>query len=246
MRIHWQISNADVAKVRELIDQQKKEPLVRERLRANCAKFKRHVRRRRFWQQMVSMRLTTLARVTRNSPVGRLAKARPFPLSYSAVSHTDRLRPFILRTLRNWGGIRFSNLIADQLAENFRLLEEGGWVRTLKECNRLTRRVSRAVELEVAGYIQETFEGFGPKQSRNLLQALGLTRYEIPIDSRVTKWLNEFGFPVHLSAPALNDIHYYQFVSDGIQALCAQCHIYPCILDAAIFASYGNAPAEQD
>jgi hypothetical protein len=36
----------------------------------------------------------------------------------------------------------------------------------------------------VAGYIQETFEGFGPKQSRNLLQALGLTRYEIPIDIR--------------------------------------------------------------
>jgi hypothetical protein len=67
---------------------------------------------------------------------------------------------------------------------------------------------------------------------------LGLTRYEVPIDSRITRWLNEFGFPVTLSADALSDRNYYRFVSEGIRELCDACHIYPCLLDAAIFSSY--------
>ena len=108
--------------------------------------------------------------------------------------------------------------------------------KTLKECNRLTTLVSVAEERQVATYIDETFKGFGPKQSRNLLQALGLTRYEIPIDSRLIKWLNNFGFPVDLNATALSDRGYYEFVSDGIQELCQKANKYPCIFDAAVFA----------
>jgi hypothetical protein len=81
---------------------------------------------------------------------------------------------------------------------------------------------------------------FGPKQSRNLLQSLGLSRYETPIDSRIVKWLNEFGFPLRLSAPALADRHYYAFVMEGFQQICRACEVMPCVLDAAIFASFDN------
>jgi thermostable 8-oxoguanine DNA glycosylase len=90
-------------------------------------------------------------------------------------------------------------------------------------------------EIEVADFIDERFKGFGPKQARNFLQALGLTRYEIPIDSRMTKWLNKNGFPVKLSATALADKNYYRFVSDGIQALCEKAEVLPYLLDAAVF-----------
>jgi hypothetical protein len=38
-------------------------------------------------------------------------------------------------------------------------------------------------ERKCAEMINDTLLGFGPKQSRNLLQRLGLTKYEIPIDS---------------------------------------------------------------
>jgi hypothetical protein len=69
---------------------------------------------------------------------------------------------------------------------------------------------------------------------------LGLTRHEIPIDSRITKWLNDFGFPVHLSANALADTNYYCFVMDGFQALCRTCEVAPCVLDAAIFSSFDD------
>lgn len=85
-----------------------------------------------------------------------------------------------------------------------------------------------------------TFAGIGPKQARNLLQGLGLTRYEIPIDSRISKWLEEFGFPVPLSAAALSDGRYYHFISTAIVELCEHCDVYPCVLDAAVFSSVDN------
>jgi hypothetical protein len=236
MKIAWQITRADVASVKELIRQQAGNALVRIRAESNLALTKPKVRRSRFWFQMVSMRLTSLQRSGPNSHVARFIRTSPFPLSYDATCGAKRICPFIARTLKDSGGIRFGPKIAKELAANLRLLEDGEWTRALKECNRLTRRVSRDTEKEVANYIKETFYGFGPKQSRNLLQALGLTRYEIPIDSRVTDWLNEFGFPVKLSAAGLADLNYYNFVSEGVQALCAQCRVFPCILDAAIFA----------
>ncbi|MFD0986252.1 hypothetical protein [Methyloligella solikamskensis] len=163
-------------------------------------------------------------------------RTKPFPLTYEAMRGRRKPETFIAKALKNSGGIRFGPGIASQLSANFRRLEDGEWRRTLQQCNRLRKPVSQAVEKEVAEYIQETFHGFGPKQSRNLLQALGLTRYEIPIDSRVTDWLNEFGFPVRLTAAGLADGNYYDFISDGIQALCAASDVYPCVLDAAIFA----------
>jgi hypothetical protein len=67
---------------------------------------------------------------------------------------------------------------------------------------------------------------------------LGLSRFEIPIDSRITKWLNSFGSPVRLTANAVADPAYYDFVSDGFQRLSEACEIVPCVLDAAIFSSF--------
>lgn len=93
-------------------------------------------------------------------------------------------------------------------------------------------------ERRTAKFIDKELIGFGPKQSRNLLQGSGLSRYEIPMDSRITKWLNNFGFPVKLTATALSDRNYYNFVSDGFQRLCKACEIVPCALDAAIFSSF--------
>ena len=79
---------------------------------------------------------------------------------------------------------------------------------------------SKLKERQIADNLANEFDGFGPKQSRNFLQALGLTKYEIPIDSRITNWLNDFGFPLRLTSLPLSDVGYYHFVSDGIQNLC--------------------------
>lgn len=55
-----------------------------------------------------------------------------------------------------------------------------------------------------------------------------------------SKWMNAFGFPLQLSATALSDRNYYNFVSEGFRRMCAASGIYPCLLDAAIFSSFDD------
>jgi hypothetical protein len=236
MKFQWRIDRRDAARVKALIREQSNNAFVKHRKSKNLAREKRSVRRSEFWRLMVSMRLTSIQRSGPRSHVTKFNRTRPFPLSYPAVRGAKRPKAFIAHALKRASGIRFVPTIARQLTHNFELLESGGWDQTLGQCNRLVRPVSPDVEREVARYIDDEFKGFGPKQARNLLQALGLTRYEIPIDSRVTEWLNEFGFPIALSAAALADRDYYEFVLDGVQALCEKAGVYPCILDAAVFA----------
>jgi hypothetical protein len=52
--------------------------------------------------------------------------------------------------------------------------------------------------------------------------------------------LNNFGFPVKISATALQDRNFYHFISDGIQLLCERANIYPCVLEAAIQCSMSS------
>jgi hypothetical protein len=147
---------------------------------------------------------------------------------------------FVTRTLSAFGGIRRSTRIGKELAANLIRLEDGLWHEVLGRLNSLRPLAIPEEEREAAEFLDDALVGLGPKQSRNLLQGLALTRYEIPIDSRLTRWLNEFGFPFHLSAPGLSDRHYYALVSQGIQKLCAAAKIMPCVLDAAVFASFDN------
>jgi hypothetical protein len=236
MDIKWRISNDDVMRIKALLAEQSDNALVKRRRSRNLSDRKCQVDKQEFWFRMVSMRLTSVQRSGPNSPIAQFVRKDPFPLTYAAVSSALTPEIFISAALKEAGGIRFTSKIAQQLAANLTRLENGEWDRALQQCNRLTRAESQPVEKEVAEYIRDTFQGFGPKQSRNLLQALGLTRYEIPIDSRVISWLNEFGFPVRLSATGLADSNYYDFVSQGIQKLCAASDVFPCVLDAAIFA----------
>ncbi len=236
MKILWKVSSEDVRRIKEIVNKQAQNHLVRKRRLKNLAKAKPRVTRDDVWTLMVKMRLTSVQKSGPNSHVTRFNSSKPFPLNYNSLCNAKKPKTFIADKLKRAGGIRFVPTIADQLAKNFTDLQSGEWDETLKQCNRLLQPASAATEKEVADYINRKFLGFGPKQSRNLLQALGLTRYEIPIDSRITKWLNEFKFPVRLNASALADRDYYEFVSQGIQMLCAKANVYPCILDATIFS----------
>ncbi|RWI14535.1 MAG: hypothetical protein EOQ92_28735 [Mesorhizobium sp.] len=237
MQLEWKIEPKDVQQVLALLERQADNRFVLARKSKNLAAAKPPVDRNRFWFQMVAMRLTSVQRSGPNSAISRFISTAPFPVSYDAVCGSPRPEAFIADALSAAGGIRFVPTIAEHLAQNFQLLENGEWDVALGQCNRLLQPVSAKEERVAAAYMRDSFAGFGPKQARNLLQALGLTRYEIPIDSRVVAWLNNhLGFPVRLSAIGLADANYYDFVSDGIQALCAECEVFPCVLDAAIFS----------
>ena len=190
---------------------------------------------------MVCALLTTRQKAGPGTAIHKFIKKKPFPLSYRAVLEKEELGDFIVKTLRK-NGIIYYNNIAKYLVSNLDKLEDGEWENALKEINRLSgsKPTTKDLERAAAAYIRITFKGFGPKQSRNLLQMLGLTRYEIPIDSRMINWLEEFGYPRPLSSKLLGDRKYYELVLADIQVLCRKAGVKPCILDAAVFKVQGG------
>jgi hypothetical protein len=246
MKITWHIEPEDVTRVRAFCDSYRDDPFVRDRIKRNLGDTEPEISKVWFWQVMVGCLLTTQQRSGPTSPISRFFNTRPFPLRYELAVRQNDLEHYAQKVLIDFGGIRRHQRIASAIATNLNELKAGLWKKTMEIVSGLGPQSGPADEREAAEFIDDHFKGFGPKQSRNLLQWLGLTNYEIPLDSRITKWLNEFGFPVRLSAGALSDRNYYNFVSDGVQVLCAQSDIYPCVLDAAIFTSYDRGEWTED
>ena len=237
MKLVWNIGQGDIRKITSFLDSQADNPFVRLRKKRNLKKNKAAVSKDEFWTAMVSCLVTTQQRSGPGSRVTVFLNSHPFPLGYhNCISHKG-VRQFAEKAIQQ-SGLRRARTIAGEVETNLALLENSFWKHVFRTIRPLYSPHSVDQERIAADFIKDSFQGFGPKQSRNLLQSLGLTLYEIPIDSRITKWLNEFGFPVKLSATALADKHYYDFVSEGIQQLCAHCDVYPCVLDAAIFAGF--------
>ena len=126
---------------------------------------------------------------------------------------------------------------------NLAYLEERPWAELLERLAQVNVSNDRTLERSVAHEIAASLKGFGPKQARNFLQWLGVSRFEIPIDSRVTKWLNKELLSFHLNASILSDHVYYDMVSDGVIQLCEMAGVFPCVFDAAVFASFDKPGA---
>lgn len=254
MEMHWDIKDSDINRVKKVIKDQAEAQLVKAR-QQNLVSQRSEVGKEAFWCRMVKARLTTQNRVGPGAPVGIFVRKRPFPLSYERVERVRSKRNverFIADTVEQAKIGKFKSIARD-LAVNWSYLKSGEWEQALHECNRLTKLPAetdeeerRKTERAAANYIEDTFsvriskgrgKGFGPKQSRNFLQMLGLTRYEIPIDSRLSTWLNPCLSPVALTSPLLGDRAFYEFVLDGIQELCRQAGTVPCLFDASVFAA---------
>lgn len=238
MKLNWEVTEKDVQKTLSFMESYKNDPMVLNRIERNVDGVGIDLSRNTVWFSLVSCLLTTQQRSGPESNVVRFINTKPFPLNYELCVSESDIGEYSKKIIRDFGGLRFHNRLADQIETNLSILEGGLWNKTLAILEETWKSNGATQEIVAANFIDDNFKGFGPKQSRNMLQSLGCTKYEIPIDSRITKWLNKFGFPVKLTAATLSDPNYYQFVSDGIQALCKECCIYPCVLDAAIFVSY--------
>jgi hypothetical protein len=239
MNIIWQIEPEDIAKVKDFVDLHRDDPFVKMRVATNLSQNKRAVDIDTFWKVMVGCLLTTQQRSGPRSSVSRFISTSPFLLRYEVCRGECELDLFVTKTLSDFGGLRRSTTIGKEAKANWLFLEKNGdWQTTSAVLEKIRLCPCPETERHAARFVDDNFQGFGPKQSRNLLQWLGLSQFEIPIDSRITKWLNDFGFPVKLTANALADRNYFEFVSDGFQRLAAASGIAPCVLDAAIFSSF--------
>lgn len=239
MNILWDIKETDIQKVKNFVKQHDN-PFVRKRKSRNVEHQNIVIDKNIVIKNLIMCLLTSQQRSGPNTPVGNFLRLNPFPLTFETISANFNTETFVREILQQNGLNRFIDRISKFFSTNFQKLQVNNWIllKTLETL--LDGQQTKQKEREVADYLNDIFSGFGPKQSRNFLQGLGLTKYEIPIDSRITNWLNDFGFPVILTSSPLQDREYYHFVSDGLQKLCDQSDIYPCILDAAIFSSYDN------
>lgn len=241
MKLSLQIERKDIKKVQTFLASHQDNAFVKHRVAKNLSTARPRITKRAFWGRMVACLLTTQQRSGPKSAVTRFITTRPFPLRHSlCLAHRRGILSLTRKVITDFGGLRRGNQIAAGVTANLRMLEDGGWDEVFQVLRTLNRDSTPEIERTVANFIDERFVGFGPKQSRNLLQSLGLTRYEIPIDSRITKWLTDFGFPIELSAGAVADRAYYEFVMDAIQQLCREADVFPCVLDAAIFSSFDD------
>jgi len=238
MNLMWEIKNDDIKKIKDLINTYKSNRFVQHRIEKNITQKNSKITHENFWHAMISCLLTTQQRSGPYSSVTKIINTIPFPLEYKKCHYSNNLLFFVEKTLTDFGGIRRARKISGEVVFNYTWITKDGWIIIENLVNDLNDRQTQVLERKSAELLINYLKGFGPKQSRNLLQMLGLTKYEIPIDSRFIKWLNEFGFPIKLTAGSLNDTNYYNFILDGIHKICDASDIYPCVLDAAIFSSY--------
>lgn len=193
-----------------------------------------------FWEQLVMALLTSQQRSTEGTPVSRFALEKPFPLSLTTYEQMNDAG--VQATIQSHG-LRFGPRIASFLRHNHSwLFETGkGWamVEPLLQ-NLVSQRKNppepsqKVLERKVARVLADHLKGIGPKQSRNLLQELGLTRYEIPLDSRVVGWLKE---NLNWKIP-LDDLSHHKTYDkhlDRVQRTCQEAGVLPAVFDAAAF-----------
>jgi len=258
-QVEWYFSDEEVKNILDIVGKQEENPFVQKRREQNVALADINITQMEFWNAHLAALLTSQQRSGPDSHVSKFLKNEIDTLSLSQCRNVDDVSGFVADTLEEYGGIRYYNNIGDACEKNLTRLDSGGWNELWEKLEELIDLRAQQpkdrdfeIERDVATYLSDRFAGeglhrVGSKQARNILQILGLTRYEIPLDSRITKWVNDnFDLPYHISGAGLSTPEYYHFTMDIVQDSCSTAGILPCIFDAAVFSSYDTTWTESD
>lgn len=257
--VRWEFSEGEIENIQGIIVARQDGPFVQKRKGHNVRQAQIDITESEFWNAHLTALLTSQQRSGPDSHVSQFVKNEIHTLGLDQCRNTDDMSRFVSETLEEYGGIRYYNNIGEACEKNLERLDSGGWTELWDELDKLIQVREREpkvtdylIERQVATYLSDEFagEGFhriGSKQSRNILQILGLTRYEIPLDSRITKWLNvNLDLPYHVSGDGLGNPEYYHFIMDLVQDACTTAEVLPCIFDAAVFSSYDTNWTQSD
>lgn len=120
---------------------------------------------------------------------------------------------------------------------------EKNWKELKKHLETIFKDTTLEKERSVARYVRENFYQIGLKQSRNIIQMMGLSQYVTPLDSRIVSTLKEYKgiepIPDEKGAlkAALQNESWYLGIEDQLNELCVNLGVKPCILDACAFVS---------
>lgn len=236
MKLIWEFSEPEVKSVVDFVNANKN-IFVENRINRNIYQKDILIDKNVVINTMLMCLLTSPRKSNPDRNLRMFLRNSPILLTNQFLSQEYEIEEEVREVLISNGMKPYFDKVPNYFALNYRYLVQSDWelIKELEGC--LNKDLTKSEERRLADKIDQNFKGFGSKHARNFLQSLGLTKYEIPIDSRTISWLTEFGFPITFTPIALQDKAFYHFVSDGIQLLCEKANIYPCVLDAAIFSS---------
>lgn len=234
----WSIDKYSLSKWKRLVDEQWEKKLPQHRYQVNVKRIGIDLSKGSVWRALVGCQVTTQQRSGPKSGVSRFLKSSSPALSIAACRSAANLSDMLEREL-NQAGLRRAPTIATNLVTIYNHLEAGEWKELAGQLATLETRPTLLKERSVVNYLLGgKYPGLGQKQSRNFIQWVGVSRYEVPLDSRVLKRMQTFGASFVPSGSALTDEAVYLFVQDCLQQVASALNIYPCMLDACIFSSF--------
>jgi hypothetical protein len=238
---NWLVDDASLAQWKRFVAENSNKDLPRRRYDLNVRRNGIDLSKGNIWRVLVGCQVTTQQRSGPNSAVSRFLNSESPALDIRSCRGSKNLSDLLERELTA-AGLRRAHIIASNLTAIWTHLEGGEWKILLTHLETLRTYSTSLKEKGVVGYLLAgKYPGLGQKQSRNFVQWIGLSRYEVPLDSRVLKKMREFGSSFVPSGAALTDEAVYLFVQDCLQQVSRALDIYPCMLDACIFASFDVA-----
>ncbi len=237
MKAEWIIDQDVLNNISKVIQNNIHKAIVQKRINTNIKKQGIDLSQSNIWKKIVGCEITTQQKSGFGSPVDLFLKSSNNPvLDYDKCKKLQEQD--ISEELSN-GHLRNNKRIASFLIRIINLLESGEWNILIEKLESLNKDHTKQEEIQVVQYLHSgLYPGLGLKQSRNFIQWLGLSVFEIPIDSRELKVLKKCKFNFVPGASALQDEVTYLFLESGIQKACELLDIKPCILDACFFASF--------
>lgn len=234
MKSIWTIDNTVLENIRKVIIDNKDSELAKERKTKNIEKKGIDLSKNNVWKVLIGCEITSQQKSGEGSPTDQLLKSNSslFDFNYCKNNYD-----FIPEELKRFN-LRRYNKIAEWLILIIKEWELGEWETLEKKLSLLKKDHSQEDEKQVLNYLKSgKYKGLGLKQSRNFLQWLGLSIYEIPIDSRVIKVLENCGCNFVPGPSALQDDTTYEYLENGLQMISKELQILPCELDACFFMS---------
>lgn len=247
MLASWNMDESSLSKWRVLVSENSSRELVLKRRDKNVRRNGIDLSKDEIWRVLVGCQVTTQQRSGKNSAASRFLKSSSPALRLRECRRAPSVHNLI-ESECGAAGLRRAPTMAANLTTIFNGLESGGWSELLDRLRTLERNTTIIKERGVVNHIlsSKMFPGLGQKQSRNFIQWLGLSRYEVPLDSRVLKKLAEFGCNFVPKGAALTDEMVYVFVQSAIQQIAKALDMYPCELDAYIFSSFEDKEEEDE
>lgn len=238
MLAEWTIDQTSLAQWKRLVDDHSKRKLPQRRHEVNVRRIGIDLSKKNLWRALVGCQVTTQQRSGPKSVVSKFLNSKSPALSTTACRNATNLHGMLEHEVSR-AGLRRAPTIAGNLASIWARLDAGEWKGLIEQLETLRTYPTILKERSVVDYLLGgKYPGLGQKQARNFIQWVGVSRYEIPLDSRVLKKMKEFGASFVPSGSALTDKTVYLFVQDCLQQVSRSLEIYPCMLDACIFSSF--------